>query len=323
MKALRNVVFPLLRILIWAVIAAALVKLAFFAGPADTTATGDDPTPGSDFTASAYQVGRADVISVVKVTASVVADPAVEAKSPADGYVGYWAVAEGATVYKGDPIAEVRQSTEDGAFNRYTVLAPADGIIHLSVKLNAELTRDTVIFTVAPSRLVIQGELTPADRYRLTSDPTTAEVTLTDGPPAFTCQEVTVGATSTTPASGSDSDSGEASPSPSTTTLLRCPAPEGVRLVPGLTGTMSVPAGEARDVIAVPVTAVQGLYESGKVWVLDAATGEATERDVTLGLNDGTMVEITGGLDEGEEIQEFAPGNMEPIEDATVYGIEG
>ncbi|MDF2920678.1 MAG: rane-fusion protein, partial [Microbacterium sp.] len=45
------------------------------------------------------------------------------------------------------------------------------------------------------------------------------------------------------------------------------------------------------------------------VWV-STADGATEERPVALGLTDGTQVEITQGLTEGEEVLEFAPGAM-------------
>ncbi len=55
------------------------------------------------------------------------------------------------------------------------------------------------------------------------------------------------------------------------------------------------------------------------MWV-SSPDGTTAERAVALGLTDGTQVQITDGLTEGEEILEFAPGAMAPVDDGcTVY----
>ncbi len=69
----------------------------------------------------------------------------------------------------------------------------------------------------------------------------------------------------------------------------------------------------------VPTTAVRGAAQSGTVWV-STPDGAAEERAVALGLTDGTQVQITDGLTEGEEVLEFAPGAMATTPDGcTAY----
>ena len=70
---------------------------------------------------------------------------------------------------------------------------------------------------------------------------------------------------------------------------------------------MAIDAGRAEDVLVVPVTAVRGLVGKGTVWVVDG--GKPTPTEVTLGLSDGKVVEIKKGLEEGDEILEFVPGD--------------
>ena len=60
----------------------------------------------------------------------------------------------------------------------------------------------------------------------------------------------------------------------------------------------------------VPVTAVEGTTTTGNVWVVadPSAPDQAEARQVTLGVNDGTSVQVVDGLSEGEEILLFVPG---------------
>ncbi len=335
MTVWTKIVFPAIRIVIWAIIAGALVKIAFLSTPQAQNAD-DGLIPESDFSAPAYTVETADIVNNVEVTATVVADPSVEVKAGSEGYLGYWAVPNGAEVIEGQPIAEIRkpimsQAREDedgnvtepmdtGRFTRQTLHAPLAGKLKYVVDLDDEVTKTTVVFSVAPESLSIEGDLSPQDRYRLLDDPKKAEVKLDGGPAPFTCKKLAIGNDVVTVESDPADDSGEdyygftGQESGDTTAVkMRCPAPKKVRLFAGLTGTMTVLAGDAKGVVAVPVTAVQGVLETGRVWVIDPTTGEETERDIKLGLSDGEMIQVVEGLEQGDSIRQFAPGNMEEI----------
>ena len=73
-----------------------------------------------------------------------------------------------------------------------------------------------------------------------------------------------------------------------------------------MTASVAIAAGEAADVLVVPVTAVQGAVANGTVWVV-ADGGEQEEREVTLGLTDGEQIEVREGLTEGESVLQFVP----------------
>jgi macrolide-specific efflux system membrane fusion protein len=60
-------------------------------------------------------------------------------------------------------------------------------------------------------------------------------------------------------------------------------------------------------VLVVPTTAVKGSAETGVVWFV-TADGSTEERPVTLGMNDGTSVQVVDGLAEGDLINQFVPG---------------
>lgn len=329
MTTLKTVVFPIARILIWALIGAALLKLAFFSG---TPAASDDGlTPSAQFGQPEWTVGRGDVVNAVQVQATVVADTPANVVSTVDGYVGYWAVEEGQHVNVGDPIVEMRKevagvpgadgSTGATQFTRHTLTAPIAGTVHRSLLLNQTAAIGATVATVNPGTFSITGDLTPQDQFRLISTPTAARVLLQGGPAEFTCEGVTVGTTVTATQDPNNPDPGSGSTG---AVKISCPVPEGTRIFAGLAGTMTVNAGEALGVITVPTTAVQGSYETGRVWVIDPSGGQV-ERDITLGLSDGQNIEVTGGLEEGERILQYAPGNMQmlPGTEPTASGMGG
>ena len=94
-----------------------------------------------------------------------------------------------------------------------------------------------------------------------------------------------------------------------TSVEVRCPVPADQKVFPGLTVSIGVDAGSATGALLVPVTAVEGTVLRGNVWVVtDPAKPDAAEkREVTLGITDGTNVQVTDGLSEGDEILLFVP----------------
>ncbi len=314
MNVLTKVVFPALRLIVWLVIAAALVKIGFF--PATDDAPDDVIDPGSDFGAPTTFVERATIRDDISAPATVIADPARDVKTDVSGYVGYWARAEGATVSAGQPIVEVRRPIEGsptGAWTRHTLEAPIGGILHRSVPLNGDVNGGDVVFTVTPTTMSVEATLTPEQRYRLVENPTSASVRLQGGPVPFTCDRLTFGAA--TAGGGDNGDGGDGGDGGGDTSSFKmtCPAPADIRLVVGLSGTMVVPASEAADILAIPITAVQTTDITSVVFKIDPMTGEQVQVEVSLGISDGTIIEVVSGLEEGEEILMFAPGNLEPL----------
>ncbi|MDO5494989.1 MAG: hypothetical protein Q4G64_04690 [bacterium] len=327
MTTLRTVVFPIARILVLALIAGALVKLAFFS--ADDAQADDGVNPGANFGSPQYVVGIGDVVNNVELQASVVADPVKNVVSPVDGYVGAWIAAEGQTVAAGDVIVEVRREIPasvdnngrpiPATFTRHNLTAPIAGVVHQSLLVNQPASIATTVATVNPGTLSIQGSISPEQLFQLEVMPAAAEVTINNGPAPFTCEGLAVGDPGTASEnpgdpSGDPWGGGGGGGGGTTTVSATCPVPEGVRLFAGMSGTLALAAGEAAGVITVPVTAVQGLYDTGRVWVVDPASGAETPTDVELGLSDGMNIEIRSGLNEGDTILQYAPGAMDPMD---------
>jgi RND family efflux transporter MFP subunit len=86
-------------------------------------------------------------------------------------------------------------------------------------------------------------------------------------------------------------------------------------LVPGMYASVKIPLQSATNALTVPVQAVQ-MGQEGKGTVLMVGPGNKIEqRDVTLGLQSSSNVEITAGLNENDTIiygslQQFRPGEV-------------
>jgi len=102
-----------LRLLVWAVIAAALVVLAFRGGSSDDGAVAAGPgAPTVDLTSPTVPVTRGTVSNTVSVSGTVVADPAVPVQATRAGTVRRLLVEEGADVTEGQPLLEIRWEEE-------------------------------------------------------------------------------------------------------------------------------------------------------------------------------------------------------------------
>ena len=336
----RTWVFPILRILLVAILAVALVKLAFFP---DRPADAAPAQPTGEIVEPRTVASLGTITNDVVVKATVMADAAVPMKATAAGTVNKILVAQGATVAQGDVIFDVKVPIErdpadsvdaEGkpkpAIYRYVdVTAPAAGTLSsLSVIAGQEVTIGATAGTIAPPTFSVSGTLEPAQQYRLLNRPSDATVTITGGPAAFTCTNLRI----TTPlagSTGSDSSSGSGGAGSGTSggatasgTTATCTVPSEVTVFSGLAAELTIAGGRAENVLVVPTTAVRGAAQSGTVWVSNA-DGTTVERPVALGLTDGTQVQVTEGLTEGEEILEFAPGAMAVPDDGCMMNPDG
>lgn len=337
MGAARRLVFPILWLVVFGVIAAALFKLAFLDG---LTAEGETPAPSAALQTATVEAARASVTNLVQAQGSVVADPAAKVRSTSDGTVVYIDVEAGQTVAKGDRLFQVRkpvetppaalpQQDDDDApppapVQLYTyadVVATASGTLtDFPVLLNQQVTVGTDVASVAPGTFSVQGTLSTEQQFRILDRPQTATVTLNGGPAPFECGSITTGGTAEGAAS-QDPGSPEGQPAGGTSGTFSCSVPAGVSVFAGLGASVDITAGQAENVVTVPVTAVRGAVQNGVVWVVQDASGAPEERAVSLGLNDGQQVEITEGLAEGEQVLQFVPGS--PAQDGEQFAMTG
>ncbi|WP_247827989.1 efflux RND transporter periplasmic adaptor subunit [Arthrobacter antioxidans] len=350
MSVLRRVLLPIAWLVVFAVIAVALVKIAFFDG---VELAADAEFPTAEVMTPAVAVGLGTVANTVELTGTVAADDGVPVRSTAQGEVVAVFAEQGDAVEEGAALFQVRRPAEiqptpvqvgeaeegDDApapgvpepvatvYEYYDILAPADGTLAAFTPLPGEsVSIGQTTGTVSPGTYHVSGTLTAAQQFRLLDRPSSAVIAITGGAAPFTCtdpritepqaaagggpdagSERTAMAGPIAPAQGPGSDGGSTPAGE-----LTCPIPADVPVFVGLSADIVLSAGVAEDVVTVPTTAVKGSIATGIVWVQDPA-GETTEREVKLGLNDGSSVEITEGLAEGDMILEFVPGSDVPL----------
>jgi macrolide-specific efflux system membrane fusion protein len=306
----RKWVFPIIRIIIFLAIAAALVKMAFFSGAITTT----DPTvPTAQIEEPLATVETGTITNDVTLPATVSADAAVAVKATLAGEVKKVLVKPGQAAVAATPILTIRSEVPaaDGAMVIKTVTVTAGSVGILSsfpVIVGQVVAVGDVVGQVAPPTFSVSGTLSPEQQYRLLNRPAEAVVTITGGPAPFTCTGLTISSelagaaadTSSTAASGSGASS-------SGGTTIRCAVPPAVTVFNGLAAKLTISGGVAKDVLVVPITAVEGSAQSGVVYT-QKSDGSNEKHPVTIGLNDGTNVEITGGLAKGDQILQFVPG---------------
>lgn len=335
----RRWILPITRLVVLGAIAVALVRMAFFGTTAEDTAE----TPTGSVVQSQVAASVATVVNDVTVKGAIQPDPDVPVKATLQGKVAKLVAGQGATVQAGDPILVIRQETPvdpvvaaDGTVTQpkpkvvtETVTASAAGsLVELGVLVGQEVAVGDAVGRIAPPTFRATAPLTAEEQYRLVTQPTSATVAITSGPAPFACGDLRIGqpaAASGTGSAGTSGDAGSAggAGSSSAGATVSCAVPAGTRVFPGLAAEITIPAGEAPDVLTLPTTAVEGLADTGNVW-LASESGEPEERAVGLGISDGKVVQITSGLAEGDMVLEFVPGAPAPEEDAmTMQGGYG
>ena len=142
-----------------------------------------------------------------------------------------------------------------------------------------------------------------------------ATVTIKNGPAPFECSGVKV-VSSAGKAQDSKSNAGSDNGASASMDLkARCAIPSNQKVFAGLQVTLEMTAGSATGVLAVPISAVEGRYQSGTVYLPTSDPSKPEKRAVTLGITDGKMVEVKEGLTEGEEILEFTPTSNKDNQD--------
>lgn len=332
----RRIIFPALRIVIWGVIAALLAVIAFRSAPEPP----DDPAvPSAELVEPRVAVTTADVTNTVTLTGQVVADAAAPQKVTQRGTVTAVHAKPGDVVEAGAPLLEVtltepqepltKTDPETGEVTvterrpkvtKETVAATIGGTVATYTALeDQEVSVGDDFATISPGTLSVTGSMVAEQQFRLLQIPAEATVTVTGGPAPFTCTGLRMGSAAAPAGAEEGTDPAAAGTSASVT----CAVPGDVTVFAGLAAELEITAGSAEGALVVPVTAVLGRVEQGKVWVV-GEDGEAEERAVTLGLTDGTVVQVTEGLAEGDEVLEFVPGvDVLPVVDPMTGEVIG
>lgn len=319
METFRKVILPILRVLIWGVIAFALIKIAF--PSSDPTATPpEDPTFNA--TDPVVEVTQGTVANSITLDGTISTVPPVPARITLAGAVSNIYVTQGQWVDAGTNLFEVTQRIDQEPIVNQTtgevtnrppkitkamITAPVSGNLSTFTLLKDQIVSvGDVGAQISTGTLKVDATLTPEQQFRLLTLPTTAMINITGGPAPFECTNLHL-------VSGESSDPNQPGDpfnpgggGGGSGNQLSCTVPDGVTAFNGLPAKMEITSGESVDVLLVPVTAVQGRVQTGNVWVV-APDGSHVQTAVGLGLTDGEKIEITSGVNLGDKVLMFAP----------------
>ena len=322
---MKRYVLPTIKILLTLVIAVALTKIAFFPSQEEGTTAGI--TPGFEVTTQTTLAKKGDITNIIEVKGKIVEDAAVTALATLSGTVESLSVDKGGYVEAGAALLTIKKverqepvtrTDEDGRVTttevpdkvtRAAVYAPVSGTVSFNVIKDQETSVGMTVASVTPGTFSATGTITASQQYQLVNAPTQATLTIEGGAAPFPCDNLRIGTKPTTSTTTSQDGTTTTTTGDGTSVEVRCPVPADQKVFPGLTVSIGVDAGSATGALLVPVTAVEGTVLKGNVWVVtDPAKPDAAEkREVTLGITDGTNVQVTDGLSEGDEILLFVP----------------
>ncbi|USR79798.1 efflux RND transporter periplasmic adaptor subunit [Arcanobacterium pinnipediorum] len=327
----RKLIFSILRLIIGAVIAVALTKFAFF--PDQETSK---PLVGQgQFVLPTVSAQRGDIKNDTQFEATVLRDESKAVKSTAEGEIVHFFVADGAQVEQGAPLLQVKTTvteqimapaakSEDSEDERDSepstvtsvsynnVVAPIAGTVHFDAIIKQHVTYNDPVGTIVPASFHATVNVTPDQLYALQSIPQEAQLAIANGPAPFTCTNLRTTSVKSASQSG-DGISQGSSP------VLICDIPGDQTVFDGIKATLNIAGEQVTDALLLPVTAVEGRFREGKVYLpMQDITDEPTAVVVKLGINDGKRVVITEGLDEQTEVLEFVPRKSQESDDSEV-----
>ncbi|VEI13504.1 efflux RND transporter periplasmic adaptor subunit [Trueperella bialowiezensis] len=310
------------RLIVLAVIAIALVKFAFFPGEDEENNSLD---PEFAIPQMTILPETTTITNTLELTGTIQPNPATDVPATSSGEVSTIFVDDGVWVDAGAPLLELRKEmpgddveTQDEEGNvtitpgqswyQYTqIKAPVAGRVKMNVLRGQTFNIGDPVAKLSPDTFSAHAQLTPELLYRLATVPDTATITIKDGPAPFECTGLKLD-------TGIDSQPKTAEETTEAGVRLTCTIPGEQRVFAGLAISMTVTGGEAADVLALPVSAVEGRYGTGYVY-LPTDDPEAPEKhEVVLGLTDGAMIEIKEGLGPDQEVLEFTPINRDEMQ---------
>lgn len=330
------VAMSIVKTLLLFIIAIAMVKFAFF--PAQSSDDAMPLEPMGNYGQITITPERATITNTVTLEGTIQSDPAPAVKATLGGEITEIYVNNGDHVSAGDTLLLIQKEMQGDPVERVDeegnktvepgktwwknewITAPVSGKLNLTALLTQQVNVGDSLGTVQPPTFSAVATLTPDQMYRVQNLPDKATITIKNGPAPFECNGVRIETPQNRPANKEGDTQGNSS---STSIEARCAVPDGQTVFPGLQVTMALVAGEAADVLTVPISAVEGRFEQGTVYGPAEPGGKPVKIPVKLGLTDGKRVQIIEGLAEDQEILEFVPGKIVSGKESSMFGPGG
>ncbi|EEH63218.1 hypothetical protein HMPREF0044_1457 [Gleimia coleocanis DSM 15436] len=320
----RNTVFQVLKLIFWAIIAASMVKFAFF----PTQETAEELHPQGVFELPTVTAEIGDIENSIDLNATILRDESKPVKSTESGEIETIYVADGTAVQQGAPILQVvkktmkevqGQPTKDEEGNVvpgeaeqvevkswHDIYAPASGTLRLDALVGQQVEIGSSVGSIVPATFHAQVSVNPEQLYSLEGIPNVATVSIKDGPAPFECTGLQ---TITSSASAPAKEGEQASASGP---QLRCAIPANQKVFDGVKASLRIAGSSATGVLTVPTSAVEGRFREGFVYFpSEDGKSKPKKQTVKLGITDGKFIQILEGLQEGDTVLEFAPSNKD------------
>ncbi len=296
-----------------------LVKIAFFPGGDEPQLVGD-----GDFSQPTVMLEKNTINNEAKLAATILRDAPTPIRATASGEITAVYVSSGQVVGQGSSLIQVKSTTtpagaatatddEDAAAVapevRYQdIPARAGGTVSMDVVIGQVVEVGQEIGTISPNSFHAMAQPKPGQLYSMGDALRSGSLSITDGPGPFLCTEVKIVAVGQTPSSGGAAGMAADDAASAGGPQIRCDIPDDQTVYEGIPATLTIGGAVTGEVNTLPVSAVEGRFNEGIVYLpADDPSQKPVRRKVQLGPNDGTNIEIKGGLREDEEVLMFVP----------------
>ncbi|MFG1998547.1 efflux RND transporter periplasmic adaptor subunit [Spirillospora sp. NPDC048911] len=310
-----------------AVVLAAVGGTGWLAGNGGATPeTPPDSLPAADLSPKEISVEEGTIVSRLTVAAAIKADPAVPVRPAKAGTVAAVHRKNGQRVAKGQSLLTIKLPDADPGAGpgskkkpkaRYlAVVAPVAGkVTELTATAGQEVAPSDTIAQLDRGRFQAVAAIDAKEVYRLYNRPESIRLAIDHGPAPFNCRLLAYGVgASGKPAKGGDGSGPDGGGDPGEgggggeSVEVTCRVPRSQRVFAGIRGKMAITTDSVRDAVVIPLSAVLGENDKGRVTVVGPG-GKREVRKVELGINDGKRVQVVDGLRAGEKILDRAPSD--------------
>jgi multidrug efflux pump subunit AcrA (membrane-fusion protein) len=267
----------------------------------------------STTTVTTAEVTAGSIRSTVTLVGVVVRQNTQNVPAPITGTLTQLQVRPGDAVAAGDNLATVQLSlspspSPTSTFNQSpsptpsfspiteTVNSPIAGTVgKLTTAKGQFVVSGQTLLTVIPSRLDVIASVPQDQLYRFYTQPLSIQALIPKQAEPLDCAYQSIGANlPTTGATAVLQDEID----------LRCVLPDGTSVFPGVRAKVVSVTAEVDDALTLPLTAVErgASGTAGVVWLVEKGK-EPVRTNVTLGITDGTRIQIVSGLFAGQRVR--------------------
>jgi hypothetical protein len=265
------------------------------------------PTAGQ---AGTTVVRRGDIEAVLTLSGDVVARPTFGVTAARAGSIHLSSVP---TELSNQPIeiARVGEGTDAASVS----LPAFAGFLGWLIHDGDPVTSGLPVASAYYSGFAVEATIPTSELYRFYGSVGAMQAQISHGPGPFACPQLgnlgasgqpvvdnRVGPTDQPGSTSTNEPMGQVLPGPGTGSIvLLCAAPRDLTLFAGMPAILAVSTAQAHDVMILPVEAVAGSSQRGRVTLIKP-DGSKEAREVQLGITDGTIIQIKSGLNVGDVV---------------------